>query len=104
MTDEKRLIDANSLKVLFDERYDDAFMQSHTRPNIAYWEGYSCGVNWGRNTIVDVPTIDAVEMVHGRWIICSDGYYPHCSVCNEEPKHGEMTSFCPNCGAKMDLE
>lgn len=39
MANEKRLKDANALKALFDELYDDAFMQSHTRPNIAYWGG-----------------------------------------------------------------
>ena len=63
MANEKRLIDANALKAAFDECYDDAFMQSHTRPNIAHWEGYSCGVNWGRNTIAYAPTVDAVEVV-----------------------------------------
>ena len=52
--------------------------------------------------IDSVPGVDAVEVVHGRWIICSDGYYPYCSVCKAEPKHGEMTNYCPNCGAKMD--
>lgn len=63
MANERRLIDANALKASFDERYDDAFMQSHTRPNIAWWEGYSSGVNWGRNTIADAPTVDAVEVI-----------------------------------------
>ena len=48
------------------------------------------------------PAIDAVEVVHGEWKICSDGYYPYCSICNEEPKNGTMTSYCPECGAKMD--
>lgn len=62
-SEKRRLIDANALKASFDERYDDAFMQSHTRPNIAWWEGYSAGVNWGRNTIADAPTVDAVEVV-----------------------------------------
>lgn len=70
MANEKRLIDANALKASFDERYDDAFMQSHTRPNIAWWEGYSAGVNWGRNTIADAPTVDAVEVVR-----CKDCIY-----------------------------
>lgn len=37
----------------------------------------------------------------GRWVISSDGYYPYCSGCGNEPKHGEMTNFCPNCGADM---
>ena len=36
-------------------------------------------------------------------VICSGGYYPYCSNCNEEPKGG-LSSFCPYCGAKMDLE
>ena len=41
---------------------------------------------------------------HGHWIICSDGYYPYCSVCKCEPKGREMTKFCGECGAKMDEE
>lgn len=37
----------------------------------------------------------------GHWIISSDGYYPYCSECKSEPKSGEMTDFCPSCGAYM---
>lgn len=37
----------------------------------------------------------------GHWIISSDGYYPYCSECKSEPKSGEMTDFCPSCGADM---
>lgn len=48
-----------------------------------------------------MESVDAVEVVHGEWIISSDGYYPYCSECKNEPKHGEMTNFCPNCGADM---
>lgn len=40
----------------------------------------------------------------GKWLICSDGYYPYCSVCRHEPVRGEMTNYCPQCGAKMDKE
>lgn len=54
--------------------------------------------------IAEAPTVDAAPVVHGEWIICCDGYYPYCSVCKKEPKHGEMTNYCPNCGAKMDGE
>lgn len=53
-------------------------------------------------TIADVPTVDTVEVVHGRWIISSDGYYPYCSECKEEPESGKMTNYCPSCGAAMD--
>lgn len=38
---------------------------------------------------------------HAEWKICSDGYYPYCSNCKNEPQGREMTSFCPNCGARM---
>lgn len=37
----------------------------------------------------------------GIWIINPDGYYPYCSRCKEEPNSGELTKFCPNCGANM---
>lgn len=36
-----------------------------------------------------------------KWEICSDGYYPYCSNCKEEPQGRVMTDYCPNCGAYM---
>ena len=114
MATEKRMTDTNALKAIFDKRYDDAYMQSHTRPNIAWWEGYSAGVNWGRNTITDVPTVDAVEVVHGRWGIYRENEISktvYCSHCWKEfyiRKKGElqldMMPYCPNCGAEMKKE
>ena len=47
------------------------------------------------------PAADVAEVVPGRWLINSDGYYPYCSECKEEPKNGIMTHYCPNCGANM---
>lgn len=49
-----------------------------------------------------LQAIEAYYVIHGEWIICSDGYYPYCSVCKEEPENRKMTKFCPNCGAVMD--
>lgn len=62
------------------------------------------------------PTVDAVPVVHGRWI-------PHavdarkgtmsidedvCSVCGKDflqiRETGCVWNYCPNCGAKMDRE
>lgn len=37
----------------------------------------------------------------GEWKINSDGYYPYCPRCMEEPEGGKMTDFCPHCGADM---
>lgn len=48
------------------------------------------------------PTVDVEPVRHGHWIICSDGYYPYCSKCKQEPSGKNMTNYCSNCGAKMD--
>lgn len=48
-----------------------------------------------------IPSADIAEVRHGRWLISSDGYYPYCSECKCEPT-GEMSKFCPSCGAQMD--
>ena len=49
-----------------------------------------------------LPAADVAPVVHGHWIICSDGYYPYCSRCKEEPSGRKMTKYCDHCGAKMD--
>ena len=54
------------------------------------------------------PTVDAVEVVHGRWIETEEGTI--CSECNKHPfEDGEYAisnykaNYCPNCGARMDV-
>ena len=53
-----------------------------------------------------LPTVDAVEVVHGRWIEAEDGDGAVCSVCGEDfcnvYLEVERFLYCPNCGAKMD--
>ena len=57
-------------------------------------------------SLADVPTVDAVEVVHGRWILKETcGAHTekfHCSVCDKIPKSLCTEDYCPNCGAKMD--
>ncbi len=65
-----RPIDADALIGEFAERFDEACEQMHTKENKDYWKGYSTGVNWGKNTVADAPTVDAVEVV--RWIPVSE--------------------------------
>ena len=53
------------------------------------------------------PTVDAVEVVHGRWITeyWKSGYIKrcYCSECGEPPKESyKPDNYCPQCGAKMD--
>ncbi len=57
-----------------------------------------------QNIVNCVPAANVRPERYGRWIICSDGYYPYCSECTKEPQGKEMTDYCPNCGAKMDGE
>ena len=51
-----------------------------------------------------LPTVDAVEVVHGRWIQDKQSKFEHrynCSACNYR-LIDEHCNYCPNCGAKMD--
>jgi hypothetical protein len=62
-----------------------------------------------------LPNVDAVEVVHGKWI--KDGESIYCSACGFETSYllpyvcdGEKwvpcytNKYCGNCGAKMDLK
>lgn len=91
MENEKRLIDANviirDLTAMMSE-YDAISLDGMIRG------------------LTQAPTVDAVEVVHGRWIGETGGYMwrQNCSVCNE-PVYNKMKpyyNYCPYCGAKMD--
>lgn len=65
--------------------------------------------------VADTPTADVAPVVHGKWESVyttywkwkPDGAHPvdriiyRCSECNR--RTAIKTSYCPNCGAKMDL-
>jgi hypothetical protein len=85
MANEKRLIDANEYPC--------------QRCEVSY-----CYKNCKKFNEWFNKTVDAVEVVHGRWI-----YEPvefsivkdiRCSVCGRYVKVPE--NYCPDCGAKMD--
>ena len=69
----------------------------------------------------DCETVEAVEVVHGRWEDMYGGHYVNprfrCSACNEKALYKfardmlgnykevqELTPYCPYCMAKMDLD
>jgi hypothetical protein len=103
MANEKRLIDANALQ----EHIGECF--GYPAVDILH-------------EIATFPTVDAVEVVHGRWEdgICSNCKEEALSTSWDEPiydydweenlrySHTEthtehhLTNYCPNCGAKMD--
>ena len=60
--------------------------------------------------LYEVPTIDAVPVVHGEWLPMYDGNEYgdvfqcgcYCSECGEELQ--SEPNYCPNCGAKMEVQ
>ena len=95
MANEKRLIDANALRSQFPSSGNFAHDLWHYS---GIWAYIDC-----------TPTVDAVEVVHGKWEdFCGDKMCC-CSVCKAEfdntcnEIHDEWY-YCPNCGAKMDLK
>lgn len=90
---EQRLIDANALIEEIGYEYDLNYGEILTDP---------CRF---ADMVEDAPTVDAVEVVHGRWEDVALRYTQvkeKCSVCGGIVyAHGY--NFCPNCGAKMYL-
>ena len=89
-----RLIDADrALEIVHD--------QGIAHPNAYHLTNYATLI------LREAPTVDAVQVVHGRWETNSDR--PDtliCSICKcgfDMWKH-DPHNFCPNCGAKMDGE
>ena len=87
--------------------------------DLIYKETALKSVSWDTeayNAINMIPTIEAVEVKHGRWLRGSS--YPHhifCSVCyatyipndeiplwKSESYFNVPRNYCPYCGAKMD--
>ena len=62
-----------------------------------------------RLVIDEAPTIDAVEVVHSRWVKDSDGD-EYCEICSrympiwESSGNPSEHNYCPCCGAKMCVE
>ena len=108
MANKMRLIDAHDL-------WTDIKMLPHNGDMISSEEV--------EQAIKDAPTVDAVEVVHGRWERCggdlhSSGYAIFCSVCykthfvHRKYSLGGLTDeeifkkpkYCPSCGAVMESE
>ena len=98
MANEKRLIDANELM-----------------SNIHFYDEQQKNDVWRTSDIeallAEQPTVDAVEVVHGRWILekeFADGTADYkCSVCEYDDSFyrnlvNAWYKYCPYCGAKMD--
>ena len=50
------------------------------------------------------PKADVVEVVHAKWVEYQVPHIMCCSECGWGTDVQDDFSYCPNCGAKMDLE
>ena len=95
MANEKRLIDANAMVTLMCRACNNECCEEPCEPG-------ECFIY---DALANAPTVDAVEVKHGRWV-----WKPYnervshliCSVCKREDGACEEYAYCPNCGAKMD--
>lgn len=64
-------------------------------------DGWDKAIDAAIGELYKLPAADVQKVKHGEWIhdefdmLC-------CSECKEEPEFENITSYCPNCGAKMD--
>lgn len=57
--------------------------------------------------VQNAPSVDVAPVVHGSWEYIVTNKYGHvyqCSHCTGRIGLDYEMAYCPNCGAKMDLE
>lgn len=59
---------------------------------------------WYAAILMELPAADVAPVMHGRWIMHADelGLTCECSVCHIETMCDG--NYCPNCGARMDIQ
>lgn len=86
MVTNKRLINAHDL-------WSDIMMLPHNGDMISSEEV--------EQAIVEAPTVDAVEVVHGRWIVEHEESIRCSECCFNRANIKIPMDYCPNCGADM---
>jgi hypothetical protein len=127
MVSEKRLIYVEDVIALFEKDIADSWDALKTawpgdKDEIrAEMNGVRAALHILKHHASHGGTVDAVEVVHGRWEDVYGGKYANprymCSVCKEKSlytfvrgllggyeKMQALTAYCPNCGVKMDKE
>ena len=82
-----------------------------------FGDGIEFGIDTAKEWITEAPAVDAVPVVHGRWIEkkrwsmgkwqkwleCSGcGHQDHNLNMYEDMPFTAQSNYCPNCGTKMD--
>lgn len=101
-----------------EKTYCSAFRDGYAKTDI--FEKYNMGINDGIKALNNLPTIDHVR--HGKWTekkvthednrrstIIADWQSAKCSNCGKYHTtpylyYFDHYNYCPNCGAKMEIE
>ena len=105
-----RLIDADALVEIMGLENavkwgnKDGYQQDHSYGTLMRYEI--------KDEIDAQPTVEAVPVVHGKWIMKDSGLWQDCSVCGVAVEVDSMYmckasedmnfNYCPHCGAKME--
>ena len=99
-------------KELFKQDIKMRYCNNCARPNEIKCR--ACSIDDMLGEIEDAPTADVEEVKHGKWEFINQaenylepptGDMCKCSKCNFKIDVSEtLFKYCPNCGAKMDLE
>jgi hypothetical protein len=102
MASEKRLIDAKVLEAKIEKDFRK-LIANQSRADLA------AALSYVGDMVIDAPTVDAVEVVHGRWINRTKVVHNMVDERNDCSNCGQVYwfavpdfNYCPNCGAKMD--
>lgn len=75
-----------------------------------FLKGYLAGLDAMIAAAAEIPAADAVQVVHGRWIVDRENLKATCSECGKILRFSDemqidlldIERFCYYCGAKMD--
>lgn len=76
------------------------------RRGVKSWRDTEFDASDFEDLIDEAPAVDAKPVRHGRWIHDINNLYG-CSECLAREvmsSRRSLKNYCPNCGAKMDLE
>ena len=94
-----RLYDLDEIKLCVDRQYENCHGYFGNKKTI-----YREAILAVKSILHSVKPIDAVPVVHGRWIYKGDSDMWVCSRCgrgvNADPEGIDL--YCYHCGAKMD--
>ena len=73
------------------------------RSEYAYDQFKFCGLGMAREILIDLPPVTPAQKM-GRWskVELMSGRLPQCSECGYTAAY--TSNFCPECGAKMEVE